>query len=173
MKQMKELYSGNGWMLRLEDGVLPDGRKAQKARAKFADIVHVLPFNDDGKILILREFRPFYGNQWIWQLVSGHVDKETDIVAAAQRELQEEAGYKADDLKFLWTGRIGEKFIDVNHFFVAKQLVESSLEKDHDEMMEVHFLEPKEALDKILNSPEVHMPSAYGLMRYLHDQGKF
>lgn len=74
---MEQLFHGHGWTIDLETATLPDGRVAKRARASFADTVHILAFNDTGNILMLREYRPFYGT-YIWMLPSGHADKEAD-----------------------------------------------------------------------------------------------
>lgn len=168
---VQELFSGHGWRIMLETAKLPDGRVAKKTRAHFSDVVHIFAFNAKGELLVLREYRPFYQN-YIWMLPSGLADKETDIPKAAQRELQEETGFKAHKLVFLWTGNIGEKFAQTNHFFLAKNLKTAPLPQDPEELIEVHAMPIAKALEKVLSSPVVHMPSAYGLLRYLHEKSK-
>lgn len=165
---MEELYKGHGWTITLETATLPDGRTKTAARVRYADTAHILAFTDDGKLLLLHEYRPFYGDR-VWMLPSGHIDKETDALAGAQRELREETGFRSDDLKPYCIGRSTEKFISRNHFFIARTLVRDPLEQDADEMIDVHELPLDEALDKMLSSGHVHMPSAYGLMRYMRE----
>jgi ADP-ribose pyrophosphatase len=161
----RELFSGNGWHIRLETASLPDGRTETKAIAQFADTVHVIACTQTGKILMLREYRPFYG-AWVWQLPSGHVDKEADVAVAAQRELQEETGFRAGSLRFLWKTNTKENFRQTCHMFLASELVKAPLAPDEDELMEVHELTLEEAIDHVLTSPNINFPSATALMRY-------
>ena len=70
---MEELFNGHGWRIFLETGKLPDGRQKTMARAERVDSVHLLAFTDDGRVLMLREFRPIYGT-YIWMLPSGRID---------------------------------------------------------------------------------------------------
>ncbi len=166
--RVTNLFSGHGWKIDLESATLPDGRVAERARASFADTVHLIAFDQKEKLVILREYRPFY-KAYIWMLPSGHVDKETDATVAAGRELREETGFRADDLSFLWKANNSEKFKNSHFFYLAKDLHPDPLPQDKDEMIEVHHLDPEDALQKILTSSVVHMASGFGLLRYMHE----
>jgi ADP-ribose pyrophosphatase len=167
----EELFSGHGWKITKESASLPDGRTTTRTRAHYADTVHVMAFDDKGNILILREYRPFY-KTWIWMLPSGHVDKETDRDAAADRELREETGFRAEKIRYLWTANATEKLSSSNYFYLASSLIKDPLPQDDDENIEVHALTPEEAYAKIAGSERVHLASAYGLLRYLKELPK-
>lgn len=162
---MEELYSGHDWRIVMEEATLPDGRTKKVARAYRPDSVHLIAFTEGGKILLLREYRPFY-KDYIWMLPSGRVDKEADHEAGAQRELQEETGFKARELKHLWTTHHSESLNYSNHIYTATGLEESPLPQDDDEMIEVHEVSLDEAIEKVLSSKIVHTASAYALLRY-------
>ncbi len=166
---MQELFSGHGWRITLEEAALPDGRVKKQVRAHRADAASIIALDDAGAILLLREFRPFYGD-YLWMLPSGKVDKETDVHEGAQRELREETGFRAVEIRHLWTANISESLGFANHFFLAHDLIEDPLEPDSDELIEVHHIPEEEALEKVLASPVVHLPSAYALLRYLREK---
>jgi ADP-ribose pyrophosphatase len=169
---MEQLFHSHGWTITLESATLPDGRIAKRARATFADTVHILAFDKTQKILLLREYRPFYG-AYIWMLPSGHVDKESDQQIAARRELREETGFDARKITYLWNANSTEKIKNTNYFYHAEELTHDPLPQDADELIEVHALPVKEALEKILSSAKVHMASAYGVMRYMRENNLF
>ena len=152
----------------MDEASLPDGRKKKLVRVHRCDSVHVLAFQKDSQILLLREFRPFYG-KYVWMLPSGRVDKENDIEAGAQRELQEETGFRAKSLEHYCSTRHSESMDFTNHIFIAKDLVEDPREQDEDELIEVHAMPLKEAIEKVLQSPIVHTASAYALLRYTYE----
>lgn len=166
---MKELFKGNGWQVTEETAELPDGRKTTRTRVRYADTVHVLAVTSSGKLLVLREYRPFY-KTYIWMLPSGHVDKETDRTVAADRELREETGYRAGSLKYLWSMNATEKMDSTNHVYLAKDLTHDPLPQDADELIEVHELSAEEAYKNISHSERVHLASAYSVLRFLHEQ---
>lgn len=165
---MEIVWSDKDWQVVRQTGALPDGRSKTAIRVKRPDAVHLLAFPSPKTILILREFRPFYGT-YIWMLPSGRVDKEKDIMIAAQRELQEETGYRANDLKHYCTTHASESCIMKNDVFIAKDLVKDPLPQDADELIEVHALPLEEALHNVLQSKFVHTVSAYAILRYLKE----
>lgn len=167
----EELYKGHGWRITLDTAKLPDGRTTKKSRGHYADTVHLLAVTEEKKLLVLREYRPFYGT-YIWMLPSGHVDKEADHAIAADRELREETGYRAASLQHLWSANATEKLSSMNHFYLATSLSHDPLPQDADELIEVHVLAPEEAYQKIIASDYVHLASAYAVLRFLREQSK-
>ncbi len=167
---IEELFAGYGWKVTLETASLPDGRTKKALRVKRSDTVHLIAITDQGTILVVREFRPFY-NAYIWGLPGGRSDKEEgDMKDAAQRELREETGYRAESIELLWDVHLSETFISSSHIFLMQGLTPDPLPQENDELIEVHELPIEEALDKILQSPKVHLTSAYALMRYLRER---
>jgi ADP-ribose pyrophosphatase len=165
---MDELYRDKTWQVLLESAPLPDGRERRVPRVKCADSVHLLAFPENGRIFLIREFRPYYGT-YLWMLPSGHVDKEDDAAIGAQRELREETGYRANTLEHLWSVNHSERLIMTNHFFRATDLQKDSLPQDDDELIELHTVSIEEALEKIHSSPKIHLASAYGVMRWMQE----
>ncbi len=165
---MSELFHDHGWRVVLESATLPDGRVQRAARVGRADSVHILAFPTESTILMLREYRPYYGTS-IWMLPSGRVDKESDSMIAAQRELQEETGFKANELTLYCTTNNSESLMMTSHYFIARRLVPSVLPQDDDEMIEVHTLKLEEALQNVLSSKKVHTASAFALLRYMKE----
>ena len=57
----------------------------------------------------------------------------------------------------------------MNHFYIASDLVHDPLPQDDDEMIEVHELALLEAVERVLESPQPRMPSAFALLRYIRE----
>ena len=165
---MAILWSDDAWQVIQESAKLPDGREKNVVRVKRPDAVHIMAFTDDDSILMLREYRPYYGT-YIWMLPSGRVDKETDIDAAAQRELREETGFRAESIERYCVTHYSESVIAANDLYLARDLVDDPLPQDDDEEIEVHAVSLKQALENVLQSEYVHTASAYALLRYLRE----
>lgn len=165
---MEELFSISNWRIVRESAPLPDGRMKNIVRLHTADTVHILPILSPEKIVIIREFRPFYAD-YIWLLPSGKADLESDLTAAAQRELREETGYRAESMQPYCSCNYVERMAFTNHIFIAKGLTKDPLPMDSFECIETHEKPFSEALELILGSPRVHAASAYGLLRYMHE----
>ena len=169
MPTIEELFDGFEWRVTLEEAPLPDGRVKKAARVHRCDTVHIIAFKKQDTVLLLREFRPFYG-QYVWMLPTGRVNKEKDHAKAAQRELQEETGYYAELMEFFTSSRHSETFNSANHVYIAHDLSHAPLPQDADELIEVHELLFEEAIEKVLASPVVHTASAYALLRYDYEK---
>jgi len=165
---METLFDQCGWKVTIEEVTLPNGKIKKAARVQRADTVTMIAEIRPGTIFLLREYRPYYG-QYIWMLPSGRIDKESDMTVAAQRELQEETGYRAANLRYLWEANISESLLLTNYFFYASDLTPDPLPQDDDELMEVHEVEINDALNRIESSVKVHLPSAYALQRWLRE----
>jgi len=166
----KEVYSGKNWQVTLDEAALPDGRRKKAERVHRPDSVHILAFPTKGSVVMIREFRPFYG-RYIWMIPSGKVDKENDPDIAAQRELREETSYRSDDLHYYCMVRHMDQLTSKNWIYIARQLVRDPLELDPTELIEVHEMPIKDAIDKVLNDDFAHSTTAYALLRYAREHG--
>ena len=162
----EELYDGHGWRLTMDSYPLPDGRAKRAVRVHRCDSVHLLALPTPATVLLLREFRP-YRQQWVWMLPSGKVDKEDDVLVAAQRELREETGFRAGSLTAFLRCFGADSITTTNHIFLAEDLTPDPLPQDDTELLEVHELPHAEALDRVLDCGAVHAASALGLHRLL------
>jgi ADP-ribose diphosphatase len=98
------------------------------------DAVALVPLTDDGDVLLIKEYLPASGSE-ILTVVSGSIEPGELLEEAANRELQEELGYRAGRLDFL--GELHPfKYLTTRVFlFVARELVPSKLPGD-----EVHAI---------------------------------
>lgn len=165
---MQTLWSDKDWQVILEPARLLDGRTKEVVRLKRPDSVHILAFPTKESILLLREFRPYYGT-YIWMIPSGKVDKERNIDEAAQRELREETGYRAESLVPYCTTNYSESIIATNYIYIGRNLRKDPLPQDDDEMIELHEMPIEEALEHVLHSKFVHTASAFAILRYLRE----
>ncbi|MFA6038969.1 MAG: NUDIX hydrolase [Candidatus Peribacteraceae bacterium] len=164
----QELFSGHGWKITLDSAPLPDGRVKEAGRGHRPDVVHILAFPTATTVLMLREFRPFYG-KYLWLIPSGKVNKETDPLAAAQRELQEESGFRSEELVFYCLARHTDNLESRNYIYTARKLVKDPLPQDKNELIEVHEMPLDDALQKVLSDEFAHLATAYALLRYARE----
>jgi ADP-ribose pyrophosphatase len=77
-------------------------------RLHVTGVVAIVAVSDDGKLILVEQYRPPVGKMVI-ELPAGLVGDEPgqaneSLLTAARRELQEETGYLAADLSILFTG---------------------------------------------------------------------
>jgi ADP-ribose pyrophosphatase len=104
----REIYE-NPWMRLREDvAEMPDGRTTLYGVVTFGDCVGVVPFVDDGQVLLVRQYRYVQGENHRWEIPTGGVHEGETLEQAAQRELAEEAGFHA--------GRL----VPISHYYTSK-----------------------------------------------------
>ena len=83
------------------------GERATRAFeiVRFGQGVAILPILDDGRIVLIRQYRPAVESA-ILEVPAGKIEEGEDILAAAARELHEEAGIAGSTLSVMtsiWT----------------------------------------------------------------------
>ena len=88
-------------------------------------------------------------------------------LAAAQRELREEAGYRAGRLQFLTRFHPANAYLDeIGYCYVAHDLIADPLPADDDEFFERAVLPFSEALRMVLADEITESYSKIAILRY-------
>jgi ADP-ribose pyrophosphatase len=95
----KTLLQGGFLEVRRDDVLLPDGKPATREFIQHPGAVAVIPLLDDGRVVLVRQFRYPVGKT-IVEFPAGKLDDGEDILGCARRELQEETGYRAREWAF-------------------------------------------------------------------------
>ncbi len=81
----------------------------------------------------------------MWELPAGKLDSGELPLTTAQRELEEEAGVRAQQWSSLGTMVSTPGFCDeVIHLFLARELTEVPVRREHDEVMQMFWWTPQE-----------------------------
>jgi 8-oxo-dGDP phosphatase len=87
--------------LRTDQVQMPDGQLAERDVVEHPGAVAIVALDDDGWVLLIRQYRHPTGHL-LWEIPAGIRDvADEDPLATAQRELLEEAGYRARDWRVL------------------------------------------------------------------------
>lgn len=98
----------------------------------------VVPVREDGKILMVRQYRNALDRYTLEIPAGGLNGAEEPTETAAARELEEETGYRSEDLELLITIRTTVAFCNEKiDIYVAKNLIKTSQHLDEDEFIHV------------------------------------
>lgn len=129
----------------------------------------VVPVRDDGKILMVRQFRNAL-DRYTLEVPAGGLngtDEPTRIAAA--RELEEETGFRSDDIDFLITIRTTVAFCNEKiDIYVAHNLQKSHQHLDEDEFINVEAYTIEELMDMIYDTTIQDSKTICALMTYAH-----
>ena len=134
----RETYR-NPWMRVREDVVrLPGGQTTLYGVVETGTCVGVLPLLDDDHVVLVRQYRYVHQEAHRWEMPTGGVHPGESPEAAAQRELMEEAGYRAGKLEQTNTHYTNKSVaLETAHLFVGRNLARASAPPDDTEDLEV------------------------------------
>lgn len=96
-------------------------------RAYLNDGLMVLPITDEGKILLIEERRPHEVNPIRLKFVTGLLEDNEDPALCANREMQEEIGYRSNNLELVFSRSSSGTINNTFYFFLATQLTPSKI----------------------------------------------
>ena len=79
------VFRGKVFGVRRDEVVEPGGLRAIREVITHSGSVVVLPVFDDGRILLIQQYR-YAARQYLWELVAGRIDKGESVKKAAARE---------------------------------------------------------------------------------------
>lgn len=94
------IYRGKILNLRCDDAELPDGKSCKREIVEHSGGACVLYVENDS-VLMVRQYRYAYGES-LYEIPAGKLDPGEQPMEAAKRELEEEGGICAADLKLLF-----------------------------------------------------------------------
>jgi ADP-ribose diphosphatase len=114
------------------------------------DTALIVPINKKGELVLIKEY--FYAiDEYQIGVPKGSIDQGHDELTTANKELQEEIGYKAGRLDKLGTVTMSPGYLtQKTHIFLARDLTESKLDGDEEETLEVIYY-PFDKFEDLIN----------------------
>ena len=133
-----------------EDTVVANGHEAHWDFIHHDGAAAVLPVADDGKILMVRQYRNALDRDTL-EIPAGKLDEPDEPkIECAYRELEEETGYRTENMEYLMSVNTTVAFCDeAIDIFVARNLIPSKQHLDEEEVIDVEAWELKDLLELI------------------------
>jgi ADP-ribose diphosphatase len=150
----RRAYSGRILDLDVDTVRFPDGSLGELEMIRHPGAAAVVPFADDPgtsdpTVLLIRQFR-HAAERYVWEIPAGRLEPGEAPEACARRELEEEAGVIAGELRRLTTIYTTPGFTDERiHLFLATGLAPGTARREPDEFVEVHRKPWSEVLELI------------------------
>jgi ADP-ribose pyrophosphatase len=159
------LFEGRVIDLVFEEVLLPNGKTSTREIIKHPGAVAVIPITNDGKIVMVRQFRKALERELV-EIPAGKLEKGEKPELTARRELEEETGYECETLDHLISFYTSPGFADeIVHVYIAEGLTTkvNKLELDEDEFVEVIELSLEEAKQYIQEQKIYDAKTAYAV----------
>jgi ADP-ribose pyrophosphatase len=131
------IYSGRVVHLRIDTIRQPDGHVGKREIVAHPGAVCIVPIREDGMVLMVRQFRLAAG-QALLEVPAGTREKDEDPYACALRELEEETGYRAADLRPLYTAYLAPGYsTELMYAYMATGLTLGQTNPDEGEKIEL------------------------------------
>lgn len=149
-RMVEKIFEGRIIALNREEHELPDGRRATFEMVRHPGGAAILPLLDDGRILLIRQFRPAAGGM-LWEIPAGRVDPGESPEECVAREIVEEIGYRAGRIDQIGELLPAVGFCDERiHLFLGRDLEQVERALEADEYIEVVPVAAAEAMNMVL-----------------------
>ena len=154
-KTLNKNYIFNGKILNLrrDDVILPDGKTAIREIVEHSGGSCIYCEKDDC-VYLVKQFRYAYGEE-IWELPAGKLEKGEDPMITAIRELEEEAGLKAQKATLLFTVYPTPGYTnEIIRIYKAEDISQSKQHLDEGEFLTGEWI-PKKKLKEMIKLGEI------------------
>jgi ADP-ribose pyrophosphatase YjhB (NUDIX family) len=140
-------------------------------RAYIRDSVTIFAVDDDKNLYFIREKRPHETPPERWKAVTGFLEEGETVEENANRELQEEIGKRAGEIRLLLSVRHSGTINLTQHFVLARKLENRKLPNPdgEDSILEIRTLSLKEAVAWSLDGRLARGGGGYGLLKLNYD----
>lgn len=142
------VYEGRAFDVRRDFVRLPNGQQKQRDVVIHNPSVVIIPLDENRQILFVRQYRHPIGDS-ILELPAGVMEAGETPLITAQREIREETGMGAEDMK-----KIGKFYLapgystELMYVYLARGLYPAALPMDEDEDIRVEKVPSEHLVDQ-------------------------
>lgn len=149
-----------------DDTVEVDGHITHWDYMGKCDAAAVVPVLPNGNIVMVRQYR-LAVDKWTLEIPAGKLDGDEEHLVCAIRELEEEAGYKSDNIEFLCDTYTASAFCsEIVRTYLATNLVKGVKHFDQDEELVTEEWKPEDLKNEIYKGNIKDGKTVAALMTY-------
>jgi len=158
------VYEGRKIKVAIDTETLPNGETIRRDVILHPGAVVILPILDTEHVCLLRNHR-FVIGETLWEVPAGTLEPGEKIEVCAERELNEETGYRAGRMHYFGyfyasPGVMSEKL----HLFFAMDLTPGPMALEVCEQIEPHTVPLRQAIEMSLNREIIDAKSITALL---------
>lgn len=149
--ESNKVFEGHIFKIFVDKVMMPSGRVVEREILSHAGAVGIVPVTADNEVILVEQYRHAAGRR-IWEIPAGKLDGDEDPLDCAVRELREETGATASEIKELAEFYNAPGYSDERFFLYLARVVNLSAPQpdgDEEEDINIAVLPIKSALEKI------------------------
>jgi ADP-ribose pyrophosphatase len=162
--ESKKVFEGRLLNLRVDKVELPTGKTTTREIVEHPGAVAVAAITRDKELVLVRQFRK-PTNEILLEIPAGVPKKDESGEDCARRELEEETGFHAKNIRKVWEGYASPGYSDeLIQFYLAEEMVHLKQKTDEDEFIEVDLVDIDACVDMLTNGKVRDNKTMIGIM---------
>jgi ADP-ribose pyrophosphatase len=149
----RQVYQNPWTRVREDVAEMPNGKTTIYGVVECGECVGVLPFINEGHVVLVRQYRYVFGENNRWEMPTGGVKAGETLLEAAHRELREEIGYDASQLEQINIYYPSKSVMhEIAHLYIGRHLAQIQVVPDETEFLEIDIFPFEQVLQMVLQS---------------------
>lgn len=145
------LFEGAIFRVDRQNVTLPNGKQAIRDIVVNPNAAAIVAIDKDNNIIMVKQYRTTC-ERIMLEIPAGKLDPGEEPLACANRELREETGYRAKQMKFIFAPMVSPGFSTESiYIFMATDLSAGDIDPDEDEFVETVKIPINEVIKMIMN----------------------
>lgn len=160
----KEIYKGKIFTVAEDTIEFEDGKIAKWDLVLHNGAAAIVPLTEDGDVILVKQFRNAEDGE-VLEIPAGKLEKGEDPFECAKRELEEEVGYRSNNIQKICSMYSAVGFSDEKlHLYMATDLIPGKQNLDEDEYIQIERYPLKEAVKMIFTGEIKDSKTIVGLL---------
>ncbi|MCU9810423.1 NUDIX hydrolase [Paraclostridium sp. AKS81] len=158
------IYTGKVISLKVDTVEVPKKGYQKREIIEHPGAVGIVAITDDNKVLLVRQFRKAI-EKVLWEIPAGKLEQGESPKDCAIRELKEETGYSANNMKLIHKFYTSSGFSNQKiYVYLATDLEKGECCLDEDEFLELHEINLNDAYEMINKNDIEDAKTSIGLL---------
>ena len=158
------VYTGKVITLKVDTVEIPGQGYQKRELVEVGGAVGIVAITDDNKVVLVKQFRKPIEKP-IFEIPAGKLEKNESPKECAERELKEETGYSAKNIKLIHKFFTSAGFSnEIMFVYLATGLTPGENNLDADEFLDVYEIELEEAYNMVLKNNVEDAKTSIGLL---------
>ncbi|HGS8849904.1 TPA: NUDIX hydrolase [Clostridioides difficile] len=158
------VYTGKVITLKVDTVEIPGQGYQKRELVEVGGAVGIIAITDDNKVVLVKQFRKPIEKP-IFEIPAGKLEKNESPKECAERELKEETGYSAKNIKLIHKFFTSAGFSnEIMFVYLATGLTPGENNLDADEFLDVYEIELEEAYNMVLKNDVEDAKTSIGLL---------